>query len=183
MSGQPCSLPACISCCLHLMIVWPTVAPAVWGEFPGSRFPQQRVVCAFVSCVSPLTLDLIPGSYDQVPRRHQKSSPRNQTWRLMIGPGVGSLLAWQQWVLSTARAEGLRWGGVGILLVGAVVMESCRPAESLSRKQTGQEGPLGGEPRAYLLSRGASPLGEGPLGCLVPTGSPSRASALSSARW
>lgn len=95
---------------------------------------------------------------------------------------MGGLLAWQQWVLSTARAEGLRWGGVGILLVGAVVMVSCRPVESLSRKQTGQEGPLGGEPRAHLLSRGDSPLGEG-LGCLVPTGSPSHAFALSSARW
>lgn len=100
----------------------------------------------------------------------------------MTGPGVGGLLAWQPWVLSTARAEGPRWGGRGILLVGAVVMVSCRPAESLSRKQIGQEGPLGGESRAHLLSRGASPLGEG-LGCLVPTGSPSRASALSSARW
>ena len=152
VSGQPCSLPACISCCLHPMIVWPTVAPAVWGEFPGSRFPQQRVVCAFVSCVSPLTLiplDLIPGSSDQVPRRNQKSSPRNQTWSLMTGPGAGGLLAWQQWVLSTARAKGPRWGGVGIRLVGAVVTVSGRPAESLSRKQTGQEGPLGGEPRAY----------------------------------
>ena len=40
-------------------------------------------------------------------------------------------------------------------------MASCRPAESLSRKQTGQERPLGGEPRGHPMSRGASPLGEG----------------------